>query len=236
MIAEYERDKILERTRRGRKHSASKGNVSVFSGAPYGYNYITKAQGNGGARWEVDPITSEHVRLMFRWVGEGGCSLAEVARRLTELSIPTCKGNSKWDSATIRNILINPAYHGHAIYGKTRSSQRKPGKRAGRGRPVVPRQAKVPITNDVSKQIVISVPAIIDQPLFESVRVQMDENRKRQRERSVGGKYLLSVYYYAESVVQPIVLVDTRVSSHTIAVSVPISIDAKAKRYATTAR
>ena len=112
MIAEYEREKILERTRRGRKHSASKGNVSVFSGAPYGYNYITKAQSNGAARWEVNPISSEHVRLMFRWVGEAGCSLAEVARRLTAQSIPTCKGNSKWDSGTIRNILINPAYQG----------------------------------------------------------------------------------------------------------------------------
>lgn len=192
MIAEYEREKILERTRRGRKHSAGKGNVSVFSGAPYGYNYITKAQNNGVARWEVDPISSEHVRLMFRWVGEAGCSLAEVARRLTEQSIPTCKGNSKWDSATIRNILINPAYQGHAIYGKTRSSLRKSGKRASRGTPAVPRQAKVPKATDVSEQIVISVPAIIDQPLFERVRVRMEENRKRQRERSVGGKYLLS--------------------------------------------
>ena len=192
MIAEYEREKILERTRRGRKHSASKGNVSVFSGAPYGYSYITKAQNNGIARWEIDPVLSEHVQLMFRWVGEAGCSLAEVARRLTERSILTCKGNSKWDSATIRGILINPAYHGHAIYGKSRSSQRKPGKRAGRGTPAVPRQAKVPTPTDVSDQIAISVPAIIDQTLFERVRVRMDENRKRQREHSDGGKYLLS--------------------------------------------
>ena len=30
VFAEYEREKILERTRRGRKYSASKGNVSVF--------------------------------------------------------------------------------------------------------------------------------------------------------------------------------------------------------------
>lgn len=192
MIAEYEREKILERTRRGRKHSATKGNVSVFSGAPYGYSYITKAQNNGVARWEVDPILSEHVQLMFRWVGEAGCSLAEVARRLKERSIPTCKGNSKWDNATIRGILTNPAYHGHAIYGKTHFSQRKPGKRAIRGAPAIPRQAKVPTATEVSEQIVISVPAIIDQTLFESVRVRMDENRKRQRERSAGGKYLLS--------------------------------------------
>ena len=34
MIAEYEREKILERTRRGRRYSAAAGNVSVFGGAP----------------------------------------------------------------------------------------------------------------------------------------------------------------------------------------------------------
>lgn len=37
VIAEYERAKILERTRRGRRHAAQTGSVSVFSCAPYGY-------------------------------------------------------------------------------------------------------------------------------------------------------------------------------------------------------
>ena len=125
MIAEYEREKILERTRRGRKHSASQGNVSVFSRAPYGYRYISKAQGDGQARWEIDPIQSEHVRQIFHWVGDGGCSLAEVARRLLASSVNTAHGNSQWDNATIRGILINPAYHGHAVYGKTAFSTEK---------------------------------------------------------------------------------------------------------------
>lgn len=192
MIAEYEREKILERTRRGRKHSASQGNVSVFSRAPYGYRYISKAQGDGHARWEIDPIQSEHVRQIFHWVGDGGCSLAEVARRLYASSINTARGNSQWDHATIRGILINPAYHGHAVYGRKRLVPRKTGKRAKRGDPVVPRQAKVTAATSPSEQIIISVPAIIGQSLFERVRVTMDENRKRQRERQIGGKYLLS--------------------------------------------
>jgi len=42
MMAEYERAKILERTRRGKRHAASQGAVSVLSGAPYGYRYVTK--------------------------------------------------------------------------------------------------------------------------------------------------------------------------------------------------
>src|SRR5215467_3172631 len=42
MIAEYERAQILERSRRGKRHRAQAGEVSVMSGAPYGYRYIRK--------------------------------------------------------------------------------------------------------------------------------------------------------------------------------------------------
>jgi len=192
MIAEYEREKILERTRRGRKHSASQGNVSVFSGAPYGYRYISKSQGDGTARWEIDPTQSEHVRWMYQWVGHDGCSLAEVVRRLHDCDVKTATGKDKWDRATIRGILLNPAYHGHARYGKERLVPRKPGKRAKRGDPAVPQQAKVTTATDASQQIVISVPPIISQDLFEQVRKRMEDNGKRQRERQSGGKYLLS--------------------------------------------
>lgn len=43
MIAEYERAQILERSRRGKRHKARQGNVSVLSGAPYGYRYVCKS-------------------------------------------------------------------------------------------------------------------------------------------------------------------------------------------------
>lgn len=42
MIAEYERAQILERSRRGKRHRAHSGEISVLSGAPYGYRYIRK--------------------------------------------------------------------------------------------------------------------------------------------------------------------------------------------------
>src|SRR2546430_2299633 len=42
MIAEYERAQILERSRRGKRHRAHSGEVSVMSGAPYGYRYNRK--------------------------------------------------------------------------------------------------------------------------------------------------------------------------------------------------
>src|SRR3989441_5616019 len=43
MIAEYERAQILERSRRGKRHRARAGEISVLSGAPYGYRYIRKS-------------------------------------------------------------------------------------------------------------------------------------------------------------------------------------------------
>src|SRR4051812_28538145 len=42
MIAEYERAQILERSRRGKRHRAQLGEVSVMSNAPYGYRYLRK--------------------------------------------------------------------------------------------------------------------------------------------------------------------------------------------------
>ncbi|MGQ0537828.1 MAG: recombinase family protein [Gemmatimonadaceae bacterium] len=42
MIAEDERAQILERSRRGKRHRARAGEISVLSGAPYGYRYLRK--------------------------------------------------------------------------------------------------------------------------------------------------------------------------------------------------
>ena len=50
VIAEYERAKILERGRRGRRHAAQTGAVSALCGAPFGYRYIGRHVGGG---WHV---------------------------------------------------------------------------------------------------------------------------------------------------------------------------------------
>src|SRR5208282_5910955 len=53
MIAEYERAQILERSRRGKRHRAKAGEVSVLGDAPYGYRYIRKTS-DAPARYEFD--------------------------------------------------------------------------------------------------------------------------------------------------------------------------------------
>ena len=192
MIGEFERSKILERTRRGRRYAASQGSVTVFSRAPYDYRYIDRANGDGVARWDVDPEQSKHVKLMFELVGNQGYTLSGIAKELQEQGILTATGKTVWSRVTICKILKNTAYYGKAIFGKTRLTARKPGKRAGRGRPVIPINAKVKVPTSPDDQIIVSVPSVIERTLFDQVGKQLEVNRKRQREWSDGAAYLLS--------------------------------------------
>src|SRR6204780_4339339 len=64
MIAEYERAQILERSRRGKRHRAKSGEVSVLGGAPYGYRYIRKTR-DAPARYENDAVEAKGVRLVY---------------------------------------------------------------------------------------------------------------------------------------------------------------------------
>ena len=82
MLAEYERTRIIERSRRGKRHLAQAGVVSVLTRAPYGYRYVGREAGNGTARFEVVEDKAEVVRRIFRWVGQERVSLAVVCRRL----------------------------------------------------------------------------------------------------------------------------------------------------------
>src|ERR1700684_2283820 len=70
VIAEYERAKILERSRRGRRHAAQSGSVSALTGAPFGYRYVSRTQGGGVARFGVAEVEANIARLMFAWLGQ----------------------------------------------------------------------------------------------------------------------------------------------------------------------
>ena len=192
MIAEYEREKILERTRRGRRYAAQQGKVGIINKAPFGYRRIPRGEGGLDAHWEVNTADAALVKRMFELVGLQGYSLGQLQRELFECGIRTPTGKERWDCSTLRGILINPAYQGTAKYGKTRAIPRKPGRRSKRGDPVVPRRSKVWVPTLPEEQATIIVPAIVDSKLFEAVGERMEENRKHQRERQDGAKHLLS--------------------------------------------
>lgn len=192
MIAEYERAKILERTRRGRRFAARQGKVSAIAHAPYGYHYVPKHQGDGEARWDIALEEASVVKEMFSWVGVEGLSLGRVVERLQELGIQTATGKNRWDTATIRGILLNPAYTGTAKYGKTRLIPRQTTRRAKRGDPQVPRREKVQQPTLPEEQEPIPVPALVSEEVFAAVQETLAVNRRRYREQKKGAEFLLS--------------------------------------------
>ena len=192
VIAEYERAKILERTRRGRRYAARQGRISVLAHAPYGYRYVCKQDGDGEARYDIVLEEACWVREMFTWVGLEGLSLGQVVRRLAEQGVRTQSGKARWDRATIRGMLTNPAYTGTARYGKTRLLPRDTPRRPARGRPAVPRRGKVAQPTLPEQQETIPVPALVSEELFAAVGETLEANRRHCREQHGGPGFLLS--------------------------------------------
>lgn len=191
IIAEYERAKILERTRRGRRHAARAGKVSALAHAPYGYRYVTRQAGDGEARYDIVLDEARVVRQIFTWVAVEGLSLGEVIRRLAGQNVPTSTGKARWNQATIHGILGQPAYTGTAKYGKTRLVPREHARRAKRGDPATPRRPLVTQDTLPGEQESIPVPALISPELFAAAAERLAQNRQRQR--ALGeGSFLLS--------------------------------------------
>jgi site-specific DNA recombinase len=191
MIAEYERAKILERSRRGKRHAARRGDVSVLSGAPYGYRYVSKKESGDEARYDIVEEDSRIAMQVFQWVGQEGVSIGEVCRRLHDQKVKTSTGKEWWDRATIWGMLRNPAYKGSAAFGKTRVGPRRPQLRTQRGQAEQPHKTHSTYATTADEQELIAVPALVSEALFDAVAEQLVENKQRYRQRRRGAKYLL---------------------------------------------
>ena len=191
MIAEYERSKIMERHRRGKIHAAKKGSVNVLAVAPYGYRYIDKHTGQGEASFEVIDNEAEVIRKMFNWVGKDRLTIGEVIRLLNRDKISTKKGKMWWDRSTVWYMLKNPTYKGQAAFGRRKTGVRLSYIRPRRDSSEQPKNNSSRYSVDKENWIYISVPAIIDEQLFDAVQEQIEENKKRARAHKKGITYLL---------------------------------------------
>ena len=190
MIAEYERAKIMERSRRGKRHAARRGSVNVLTAAPYGYRYLTKHAGAGQAQYRVVFDEARIVKQLFEWVGRDRISLREAERRLRKLAVPSAKGKN-WHVFTVRKLLTNPAYKGEAIFGKSRVGERRPRLRPRRGQPEQGRATSSRYPGAVEDQFIIPVPALVSPELFNAVAEQIAENRRKHRQQVRSPGYLL---------------------------------------------
>ena len=191
MMAEYERAKILERSRRGKIQGAKRGAINVLSGAPYGYRYIGKHDGEGDARYEILFEEARFVQQMFEWVGKERLPIGEVRKRLEAAGAKTKSGKTWWDRSAIWGMLKNPAYKGQAAFGKTKIGEKRSRVRPQRNASSKPRQSYSTYDVPADEWISIPVPALVSVELFEAVQEQLGENRTKARERRRGATHLL---------------------------------------------
>ena len=161
-VAEYERIKIAQRTRRGKRNSVRAGNVTCCGAPPYGYREATV---DGKRTLVIDEEEAGVIRTIYRLYLEGngsggklGC--AAIARYLTDRKIPTRsdKGNAIndkvkygygfWIHTNVLRMLKAPVYKGEWQYGK-----------------------------DTDNPITIPVPAIVSAQDWEAARVIRKRNR-----------------------------------------------------------
>ncbi|MFB9984546.1 recombinase family protein [Mesorhizobium kowhaii] len=185
MIAEYERAQILERSRRGKRHRAKAGEVPVLCGAPYGYRYIRKTN-DAPARYEVDAVEAEVVRLVFDNYTVGGLSIGALARLLNEMGLPTRRRVTRWERSVVWGMLRNPAYKGTACFGKTQVAPRqkvtKPFRLSGRaGFSENTSQHERPR----EEWIEVPVPAIVTEETFALAAERLTDNKRFAPRRTI---------------------------------------------------
>jgi site-specific DNA recombinase len=184
MIAEYERAQILERSRRGKRHRARSGEVSVLSGAPYGYRYMRKTQ-ETQAFYQVIDAEAHVVQRVYEMYTVDNLSIGEITRRLNAQGVATRKQSSRWERSVIWAMLRNPAYRGAASFGKTRVAGRVRVTRALRRRGGLVSSDSVGHERPREEWIEIPVPALISEESFARAQELLHENKIRSRRRTI---------------------------------------------------
>lgn len=185
-VAEYERALITERTRRGRLAKVRAGQLLPWGTTPFGYQADPEHPRNPTSL-QVDPDAAVIVQQIFTWYLEERGTIRRVAVRLTEAGIPTPSGKTRWNGASVRGMLQNPAYTGTAYGNRTQmipSTRRQSALHpVGRGQS---HRLRPP-----EEWIPFRVPAIVTQETFEQVQEKLGQNQRLAARHNTQHAYLL---------------------------------------------
>lgn len=178
-IAEYEKEKIKERSARGKLRKLREGRL-IHDPRTYGYRFDAETD-----TLTVDSEAAEVVRKIFSWYADEGLGYSAIVARLDALGIPPPCGGKVWHKSTVSRILRNTAYVGCAYYHRYNSE----GVRASRRLPAEARVKRK--ERPRTEWVAVPVPQIVDSGLF-----QRAQERHASIRRLYAGKsqvpYLLS--------------------------------------------
>jgi site-specific DNA recombinase len=187
-VAEYERTLITERMRRGKQSKYRAGRLLPWSGPPYGYQ-VDPAHPCDPAGVQIQEAEAAVIREMVEYYLQEETSLYGVAQHLHDLQIPAPRGGVYWNAATVRGILLNPAYTGQVYANRTHTVKARVRRSATHpiGRPCdsfrrLPEEEWIPIAK---------IPAIIRTEQYEQVKAKMSHNQQMARRNNTSYDYLL---------------------------------------------
>jgi len=197
-FAEFERELIVDRTRRGRRHKVEVRKQYVGCEAPFGYRYRTESS-RGGAEADLK-VVPEHARIVrdiYEWALTEGLSMEKIARRLTEAGTLTPSGKRVWAVCSISKILHNEMYSGIWCYGKSESCEPKATRSQNQYRRKTKTSRRPKPRTD---WLTVSLPAhlvIVPRPLWVRVQDRIDQNPKFSP-RNTKYRYLLRGFLRCE--------------------------------------
>jgi len=97
VLAEFERDLIAERTRTALAYKRARG--ERCGQVPYGRDLAPDGRALVVNRAEVDALAD-----ILRWRA-AGCTLRQIADRLTEAGVPTKNGSARWRFTSVNKII-----------------------------------------------------------------------------------------------------------------------------------
>jgi site-specific DNA recombinase len=166
-LAEYERYKILERTRAGKIQKALRGELTHSPNA-YGYTFDVSSD-----RLLVSEAEAAVVRHAFELAAWSALGPSEIASRLNSLGIPSPRGRV-WSRTTVARMLRNRTYSGVLNLHRFDTA----GKGQNRYRTG---QEKVSVRERPEDQwIPVSVPALVDEATWQRAQASLEASRRRR--------------------------------------------------------
>lgn len=184
-FAEFERELIADRTRRGRRYKVEVRKLIFGNVPPYGYAYVKKDREKGTeGHYEINEQEAKIVKMIFSWVIKDGISQREVVRRLTVLKIPARKGSTRWGRSSVHKILTNETYTGITYYNKHQAVENNEHKatryykHSKTGLRLRPRKEWIPIPLPDSLKIIDKKTFLTAQAQFKKNKVFASRNTK----------------------------------------------------------
>lgn len=172
-VAELERAKIIERSKRGKLYKLKQGLPLNNGYNTYGYTYISRTD-TTPASYVINEKEAKIVRYIFEAYANTKVSWSKMIRSLEDMGVLTKTGKKLWDTVKLTNMLKNSSYMG-IKYFNTRTYVKES------NNPLRGIKYGNKVYKDRSEWIGVKVPAVVSKELFDAAQARLEESRKIYR-------------------------------------------------------